>query len=415
MKHVNIHVIQSIPPSVPNRDKSNEPKFCFYGGVERMRISSQCWGHGQKEYIKERTPEKCLAKSTRHVISLIVDLLGDSVGDAEKTLKAVRSAFILGTDGDIKIKDNDMVTYLMFLSSEGLNKFAEEVRKNADVLVKIYDDAFYKKYFDPEQKEKVKNKKKDKKDKADKAVEEAVKTVKKDKVVKEIACRLNEYLFSTEECVSLLLRGRMVTDMKQESIKSSQQMSHIIGVSDNSDSITSDYFGAIDDFVQSSDSLSGAGHINEQTFVSSVVYRYLAIDLDNIAILSNNDKCRQKDAIHKSIESFLCSYPVAKQASYASRTKPAYILISIHDTGNPTTFHSAFEVPIDPISKEAGEKLVSFATEAQKRWDGFEGDNVQYLFNGEESLDVPEAWDVIESAKSFIDTAVESAMNLLEN
>jgi len=39
---IEFHVIQSFPPANLNRDDTNMPKDCEFGGVRRARISSQC-------------------------------------------------------------------------------------------------------------------------------------------------------------------------------------------------------------------------------------------------------------------------------------------------------------------------------------------------------------------------------------
>ena len=41
--HIDIHVIQSVPPSNLNRDDTGSPKTATYGGVRRARVSSQAW------------------------------------------------------------------------------------------------------------------------------------------------------------------------------------------------------------------------------------------------------------------------------------------------------------------------------------------------------------------------------------
>lgn len=41
--YVDIHVIQTVPPSCVNRDDTGAPKQCIFGGVRRARVSSQSW------------------------------------------------------------------------------------------------------------------------------------------------------------------------------------------------------------------------------------------------------------------------------------------------------------------------------------------------------------------------------------
>ena len=38
--YIDIHVLQSVPPSNLNRDDTGTPKTAFYGGVERARVLS---------------------------------------------------------------------------------------------------------------------------------------------------------------------------------------------------------------------------------------------------------------------------------------------------------------------------------------------------------------------------------------
>ena len=39
---IEIHMLKNYPPVNLNRDDSGAPKTCFFGGVQRGRISSQC-------------------------------------------------------------------------------------------------------------------------------------------------------------------------------------------------------------------------------------------------------------------------------------------------------------------------------------------------------------------------------------
>lgn len=45
---LDIHIIQTVPPSNVNRDDTGSPKTAQYGGVTRSRVSSQSW---KKRYV----------------------------------------------------------------------------------------------------------------------------------------------------------------------------------------------------------------------------------------------------------------------------------------------------------------------------------------------------------------------------
>ena len=40
---IDVHVLQTVPPSNLNRDDTGSPKTAVYGGVRRARVSSQAW------------------------------------------------------------------------------------------------------------------------------------------------------------------------------------------------------------------------------------------------------------------------------------------------------------------------------------------------------------------------------------
>lgn len=47
--YVDLHVIQTVPPSCINRDDTGSPKTAVYGGATRARVSSQAWKRGDAE------------------------------------------------------------------------------------------------------------------------------------------------------------------------------------------------------------------------------------------------------------------------------------------------------------------------------------------------------------------------------
>ena len=53
MKHLELHIIQSVPVACLNRDDLNSPKTAIFGGVQRARVSSQSWKRPTREMMKE--------------------------------------------------------------------------------------------------------------------------------------------------------------------------------------------------------------------------------------------------------------------------------------------------------------------------------------------------------------------------
>ena len=62
---VDLHVIQTVPPSCINRDDTGSPKTAIYGGTTRARVSSQAWKHAMREYFKEVMTEARINTGTK--------------------------------------------------------------------------------------------------------------------------------------------------------------------------------------------------------------------------------------------------------------------------------------------------------------------------------------------------------------
>ena len=56
MKHLELHIIQSVPVACLNRDDLNSPKTAVFGGVQRARVSSQSWKRAIREMAKGICP-----------------------------------------------------------------------------------------------------------------------------------------------------------------------------------------------------------------------------------------------------------------------------------------------------------------------------------------------------------------------
>ena len=55
---LDVHVIQTVPPSNINRDDTGSPKTAQYGGVRRARVSSQAWKKAMRDYFLENGKKK---------------------------------------------------------------------------------------------------------------------------------------------------------------------------------------------------------------------------------------------------------------------------------------------------------------------------------------------------------------------
>ena len=77
--YVDIHVLQTIPPSCVNRDDTGSPKTAVYGGVTRARVSSQSWKHAMRMMFKNIFTDEQVGVRTKKIVDLIIEKL-DKLG-----------------------------------------------------------------------------------------------------------------------------------------------------------------------------------------------------------------------------------------------------------------------------------------------------------------------------------------------
>ena len=93
--YVDIHVLQTVPPSCINRDDTGSPKTAVYGGATRARVSSQSWKKAMRDMFRDLFPEESLSLRTKKIVSLLADELkkagmeGDLAETAKKAFELV--------------------------------------------------------------------------------------------------------------------------------------------------------------------------------------------------------------------------------------------------------------------------------------------------------------------------------------
>ena len=301
--YVDIHIIQSLPPSCVNRDDSGSPKSAVYGGVRRLRVSSQSWKRATRLYFNDILDAKDVGVRTKRVVEVLAEritedapeLAGDAVTLAESVFKAAR----------IKLspprgkKDAPQESgYLLFLSTSQIARLAELAIASARDGETL--DA---------------------------------KTVKK--------------IFKEAHAVDIALFGRMVADDTDLNIDAACQVAHAI--STHAAENEYDFFTAVDDEKnRSEEEDAGAGMMGTVEFSSATMYRYATVNLDMLVEnLGDGDAALR--ALEVFIKGFCLSMPTGKQNTFANRTLPETVVISVRDD-QPVSLVGAFEEPVPEAS-----------------------------------------------------------------
>ena len=136
---IDIHVLQTLPPSNPNRDDTGAPKSATFGGVRRMRISSQAIKRATREDFEGKVADSNYGVRTKKIVELVARKISEMRPDfdsravelAEMGLKSI--GFKLteprGAKSEQELKESG---FLVFLSAKQIEHVAEALISVAD-------------------------------------------------------------------------------------------------------------------------------------------------------------------------------------------------------------------------------------------------------------------------------------------
>lgn len=325
---IDLHVLQTLPPSNINRDDQGSPKSAFYGGVQRARVSSQAWKRAARLDFRETATEELLGVRTKNVVGVLATTISDLDSNQDEAAAQELAELTLKTLG-LKLtaprvkKGQEPGTpeagYLVFFSNAQLKNLARVALEAADT-------------GDPES---------------------ALKARKKEL----------KHLAKQDASIDVSLFGRMVADDTDLNIDAACQVSHALSV--HAVRPEADYFTAVDDAEATNEDEagdSGAAMIGVVEFNSSTLYRYATIDVDHLQEnLGSVDATRI--ALEAFVKSFVTSMPNGKQNTFANRTLPDLVVAQLRDS-QPVNLVGAFEQPVtDDHVRSATRALVARAQE----------------------------------------------------
>ena len=303
--YIDVHIVQNIPPSCVNRDDTGSPKSAMYGGVKRLRVSSQAWKHVTRSFFDAHLDREDLGTRTKRVVGILAKEIGrqaeDLENDAQKLAEEVFNA--------AKIK-----------LSEPRAKKSEEASKKAK-------ESGYLLFLSNRQIAQL----------AELAVESARSGEELDK--KEV-----KKIFKSENSIDVALFGRMVADDADLNVDAACQVAHAISTHAAENEF--DFFTAVDDDKSRAEERedAGAGMMGTIEFSSATMYRYATVNLD---LLHENlgDAEATLRALTSFIEAFVKTMPTGKQNTFANRTLPSMVVVQVRDD-QPVSLVGAFERPV---------------------------------------------------------------------
>lgn len=349
---VEIHLLRSFPPSNLNRDDLGTPKTALFGGVRRLRVSSQCLKRTWRmsEHFRGAFAEDQLGVRTDRLPDQVLGIIGDKLDEASKEGLLGLLGSIGKKGGKAAAGDSDAeadegedadggeseaaedsgtrTAHLLFLSRQEIESVAKFAEDKAEPLKKVF------------------KKKKIEKDAVDK-----------------LRKALVEHLESTtaKNAVDIGLFGRFVTSNEFDTVDGALQVAHALGT--QKVEVEYDYFTAVDDLG----SEPGAGHLGETEFASSVLYLYACCDLEQLErnLGRRTEDGRETDAeaqklarqsLPALVRAMAEATPKGKRTGTAPHTPAEYVEVVVR-RGAPLSFANAFAKPVS--SREEGGDVIA--------------------------------------------------------
>ncbi len=247
---IEFHILQSFPVTCLNRDDVGAPKTAVVGGVTRARVSSQCW----KRQVRLAMPEFGikLAARTKQAESLFVRACLEAGANEAAALACGK-----------KIADQLIDDTLLFISDSEAKAFAEYARELEFDESKLKDKDLAKV--------------------AKKAINPAV------------------------DALDIALFGRMVAKAADMNVEAAASFAHAISTHKVSNEV--EFFTALDDLQTE----PGSAHMGSLEFNSATYYRYVSLDLGQLAQALGEDDL--KKAIAAFTQALFVAVPNARQTT----------------------------------------------------------------------------------------------------
>ena len=300
-RFVQLHFLTVYPPSNPNRDDMGRPKTAVYGGVHRLRLSSQSLKRAARlSPAMSEALQGNMGERTQRLGDEVIKHLRERGADAKPAREiAQKLAEVFGkVDASVAKKDPDHI----------------RIRQLA--------------FISPDERQA--------------AMAMAERALAGESLDKEVRNRGKEILRTADGAVDLAMFGRMLADAPDFNREAAVQVSHAITT--HKAEAEDDYYTAVDDLKKPAEDM-GAGFVGEAGFGSGVYYLYVCVDTDRLVENLAGDRELARKALEGVTEAFAIASPSGKRSSYSHHTRASYLRAEAGDR-QPRTLAAAFLNPV---------------------------------------------------------------------
>ena len=300
-----LHLLTPFGPSNLNRDDTGRPKSVVFGGVPRIRVSSQSLKRAWRtSEVFEEQLEGRLASRTQRLGTDVFTHLRDKQVPEDQALAIARG--VAGVFGKIKSeKDSTFIEQLAFISPE-----------EREAAFARADRALAGEPIDPKEKPDHEG-----------------------------------LLQRTDSAADIAMFGRMLADAPKFNREAAVQVAHAFTT--HRAHAEDDYYTAVDDLKDRGDpDDAGAGFVGVQEFGAGIFYTYICVDCDLLLSNLGGDRAVRDAALSALIEAAATVAPKGKQASFASRARAVYLLAE-KGSAQPRSLAAAFLKPLQGADQAA--------------------------------------------------------------
>lgn len=355
---VNFHVLISHSPSCLNRDDQNNQKTAVFGGVNRVRVSSQSLKRAVRTsdyYVSQLGEASVRTRSLEKLIPIFSEALKD---EFEPALIAKTMELFVRAKASDEEKAGDDESDATDEQADNSNEGGEEKKKLAVAPwsieeVRVLCGIVQETSLTDEEVAKAKtavSKQKGKKKKTEQELIDEALTKKRVKAVKD---KIESVRAAIGRTVDIALSGRMATSGLMTSVDGALAVAHAI-TTHAVEPQDVDWFTAVDDLTADAGE-TGAGHLDTQQFSSGVFYRYASLNLKqlqvNLGLLPDmkseetpDSRKAALDVARHVLHMLATVVPSAKQQSFAAHNLADFAVVSFAD--QPVSLANAFEAPV---------------------------------------------------------------------
>lgn len=355
MKHLELHIIQSVPVACLNRDDLNSPKTAVFGGVQRARVSSQSWKRAIREMAAKELDhsEQFKGKRSRLFVEKISSELKKLGEDEEvaNVLSLCAGHYLAKLDP----KQDGKVKTLVFLSPLEYAIFAkalfslgsDDKHRLVDAISLVDKEKLtVDEDSDEDGAEEVPvEKKKGEKKLSAKQFTKLIAKILKTPIEKAFRGEKKDTKSLPKDAADIALFGRMVANDHSLTVEAVSMFSHALSTHKVDNEI--DFFSAVDDLQPKEE--SGAGMTGTLEFNSATYYRFAALNLDMLADaehLGSMTREERQSVAHTFLKATIMAIPSARKNTMNGNTVPAYVLGVVRENGHPVQLVNAFETPV---------------------------------------------------------------------